>query len=184
MVLYPIAYLILSLPIAAGRMALLQGTKLSVTFWSTAGAIIASSGFVDVLVYAITRKALLLNTEGTQKTGYSSSKPPSTSRRYGIFHTDNPVVTVSSSGKVSTVTSPRSPYRPFLLDRSQQERHGSTDNMVNPVELGAMGRVYQHTTIEIIHQVPDRYMSVRGEIDDSSSETGTPRGSMFPGWVA
>ncbi|KAL4868633.1 hypothetical protein BDV12DRAFT_185835 [Aspergillus spectabilis] len=141
MIIYPIAYIVLSLPLAAGRMATARGNTPGIVYFCVSGALITSSGLVDVLLYTLTRKNLILESE------------PSADRSYNKF----------SSGKnrghqLDTMTDPKlmrtdiSALRTFKgRDVEEQSRHGSTDDIVknNDVELAPMGKVYQHTTIEI-----------------------------------
>ncbi|KAF7714459.1 Uncharacterized protein PECH_004949 [Penicillium ucsense] len=63
MVIYPFIYLVLSLPLAAGRMATARGHPPGKTYFAVAGSFMALSGVVDVAVYALTRRHLLLDTE-------------------------------------------------------------------------------------------------------------------------
>lgn len=61
MVLYPLVYIILTLPLSAGRMWSMahHGASLPNAYSCLAGALIASSGFVDALLYTLTRRTLL-----------------------------------------------------------------------------------------------------------------------------
>ena len=61
MVLYPLTYIILTLPLSAGRMWSMahNSANLPNKYSLTAGALIAASGFVDSLLYTLTRRALL-----------------------------------------------------------------------------------------------------------------------------
>ena len=63
MVLYPITYVILSLPLAAGRMASMTGKNLPIPYYCVAGALMTSSGFVDAILYAFTRRVIALSDE-------------------------------------------------------------------------------------------------------------------------
>ena len=63
MVIYPVAYIVLSLPIAAGRMAMARGITPSPAYFCAAAAIITSSGVVDVTIYTLTRRKLIMDTE-------------------------------------------------------------------------------------------------------------------------
>lgn len=58
MVMYPIAYVVLSLPLAIGRMSTERGRNPSVTYFCVAGSMITSSGVCDVLMYTFTRRAI------------------------------------------------------------------------------------------------------------------------------
>ena len=61
MVLYPLVYIILTLPLSAGRMWSMahQGESLSNGYYCSAGAFLASSGLFDALLYTLTRRALI-----------------------------------------------------------------------------------------------------------------------------
>ncbi|KAL4874637.1 G protein-coupled glucose receptor regulating Gpa2-domain-containing protein [Aspergillus karnatakaensis] len=154
MVIYPIAYIVLSLPLAAGRMATARGNTPGVVYFCVAGALITSSGLVDVLLYTLTRKNLILESEPSMDQSYN--KFPSGKNR---------------GHHLTTMTDPKlmrtdiSALRTFKGDDEEQSRDGSTDDIVrkNDVELAPMGKVYQHTTIEITSE--PAYSS--GEANDS-----------------
>ncbi|KAF2156505.1 family A G protein-coupled receptor-like protein [Myriangium duriaei CBS 260.36] len=61
MVLYPVTYIVLTLPLSAGRMWSManHGRNLPEAYQCIAGALIASSGWVDALLYTLTRKQLI-----------------------------------------------------------------------------------------------------------------------------
>lgn len=61
MVLYPFVYLLLTLPLSAGRMWSMAhgGQSISNAYACAAGAMMTSSGWVDSLLYTLTRKKLL-----------------------------------------------------------------------------------------------------------------------------
>ncbi|OTA93552.1 hypothetical protein M434DRAFT_395490 [Hypoxylon sp. CO27-5] len=61
MLAYAIVYTILSLPLAAGRMASMSNNELSDEYYLFAGALFTCSGWVDTLLYTITRRALLFD---------------------------------------------------------------------------------------------------------------------------
>ncbi|PGH03606.1 hypothetical protein AJ79_07335 [Helicocarpus griseus UAMH5409] len=139
MVLYPIAYIVLSLPLAAGRMATATGDTLSVTYFCTAGAVIASSGFVDVIMYTLTRKALLLDSEPSNVDRFYHS------HRMGQSH----ITTVTAENKLSRMDNNMLHRRGMTEIDTELDCDGSTDNIVQPLELSELGKVYQKTTIEI-----------------------------------
>ncbi|PIG80848.1 integral membrane protein [Aspergillus arachidicola] len=129
MIIYPVAYIVLSLPLAAGRMATAQGQTPSIAFFCVAGAVITSSGLVDVLLYTLTRRNLILESE------------PSRDRKGKHTRTD-----------ISVLRTHR--HRGDDDEFGHTVREGSTDNIVQPsgMELAPLGKVYQHTTIEITHE--------------------------------
>ncbi|KAG5288251.1 integral membrane protein [Histoplasma ohiense] len=161
MVLYPIAYIVLSLPLAAGRMMTARGGKLSVTYFCTAGAVIASSGFVDVVMYTLTRRALLLDSELSNGDRFYHSQ------RVGHSHT----TTVTTENKQSRLDNSILHRREVTETDTRVDRDGSTDNIVQPIELNDLGKVYQKTTIEITTEPAE---DTSTSPDSSVNETRMP----------
>lgn len=151
MVIYPLLYLVLSLPLAAGRMSTARGSSPSKTYFGVAGCLMALSGFMDVLVYTLTRRHLMIDTEhSTTDRAYYEGGTDSQ------WHTN---VTTTAGSK------PRKGFRmgSRLANRSRhggindKDRlspfEGSMENMVSKdVELSNLNGVYQQTTIEISHE--------------------------------
>ena len=73
MIVYPFAYVILTLPLAAGRVASMAGRKPPLMFFCVAGIMMASCGFIDVALYIYTRKALVRSNVGLRS---GSELPP------------------------------------------------------------------------------------------------------------
>ncbi|EPQ65674.1 Bgt-3780 [Blumeria graminis f. sp. tritici] len=61
MVVYTLAYLVLTLPLAVGRAASMAGFNVPPEFFAAAGTLMACSGFVDVVLYVGTRRLLVMN---------------------------------------------------------------------------------------------------------------------------
>jgi hypothetical protein len=59
MVLYPIIYIVLTLPLAAGRMAAMSGTDLPEIYYCIAGSLMTSCGWLDSLLYTLTRRVFI-----------------------------------------------------------------------------------------------------------------------------
>ncbi|PMD49725.1 uncharacterized protein K444DRAFT_503197, partial [Hyaloscypha bicolor E] len=59
LVLYPIAYVTLSLPLPAARLAVWSGAKVSLTFYCIGATLMTSCGFVDTILYTLTRRVLV-----------------------------------------------------------------------------------------------------------------------------
>lgn len=136
MVIYPIMYIILSLPLAAGRMASVNHHTPSVVYFCVAGALMTLSGFCDALLYTLTRRNVVLEPEarGNSDNGYkkfaSSAKNKSQTP-----------LSLGADGKgpvISTVS-------------ALHHRSDSTDAIVPKDAAMEMG-VYQHTTIEVTHE--------------------------------
>ncbi|KAI9374331.1 G protein-coupled glucose receptor regulating Gpa2-domain-containing protein [Aspergillus egyptiacus] len=169
MIIYPIAYIVLSLPLAAGRMATAQGNTPNIVYFCVAGAMITSSGLVDVLLYTLTRKNLILESE------------PSSDRSYNKFTTgrgENHRTTITADlGHLRTgITALRT-----LKDADEDgvTRDGSTDDIVQKsgVELTPIGKVYQHTTIEVTTE--PAYPSEGGGSGRSSGDSSSPTDHGF-----
>lgn len=59
MVVYPFAYVALSLPLAAGRVAAMTGKEAPKVYFCVAGALMATCGLADTLLYLSTRRAII-----------------------------------------------------------------------------------------------------------------------------
>ncbi|KAH8669477.1 G protein-coupled glucose receptor regulating Gpa2-domain-containing protein, partial [Tricladium varicosporioides] len=59
MVVYPFAYVALTLPLAAGRVSAMARKTPPMVFYCVAGTLMASCGVIDVALYIYTRKALV-----------------------------------------------------------------------------------------------------------------------------
>ncbi|KKK21572.1 hypothetical protein P175DRAFT_0512690 [Aspergillus ochraceoroseus IBT 24754] len=171
MVIYPIAYIILSLPLAAGRMATAQGKTPSIVYFCIAGALITSSGLVDVLLYTLTRKNLILESE------------PSADRSYNRFTSGNGKNRGADTHLATITADPKHLRTDISVLQTRQDGdeddspHGSTDNIVQNSGgiVNSMGKVYQHTTIEITSE--PAFPSSPGASDRSSRDTLRPRGN-------
>ncbi|KAL2834150.1 G protein-coupled glucose receptor regulating Gpa2-domain-containing protein [Aspergillus pseudoustus] len=166
MVIYPIAYIVLSLPLAAGRMATARGDTPSVVYFCVSGALITSSGLVDVLLYTLTRKNLILDSEPSADRSYNKFS--------GMGRGDYPLPTDPKNMRTDI-----SALRTFKGgDEGGLTRDGSTDDIMQAaaVEMAPMGKVYQHTTIQITSE--PAYPSSSGPDDGgrSSGDSVPPTG--------
>lgn len=59
MIAYPFIYTVCTTPLAAGRIYALQGNHVGLAYFCVAGAMIASNGWLDVLLYASTRRDIV-----------------------------------------------------------------------------------------------------------------------------
>lgn len=149
MVIYPLVYLCLSLPLAAGRMSTATHNILSKKYFAVAGSLMALSGFVDTLVYTLTRRQMVL--EADNEPSYAI---------YGTSHNSMYQTHISTNaGKEANKKFRKaSRFRRGFgtgLGTVEDDGEGSTDDIVRKedLELHNMGRgVYQETTIEISHE--------------------------------
>jgi hypothetical protein len=59
MVIYPIAYIMFSLPLPAVRLAVWSGAKVSLTAYCGTATLMTSCGFIDTILYTLTRRVLV-----------------------------------------------------------------------------------------------------------------------------
>lgn len=153
MVIYPFVYLVLSLPLAAGRMATARGDSPSKTYFGVAGCLMALSGVMDVIVYTLTRRHLLLDTEhSTTDRNYDNTDSQ--------WHTQITTNAGTRSRKGGFRKGPRfgSKWRRSQPTADKEARHSpfeaSTEDIVpkGNMEMANFGGVYQETTIEISHE--------------------------------
>lgn len=76
MVVYPLIYIVCTLPLASARMAAMSGSPPSLTRLCLSGAMITSNGWLDVLLYTLTRRIMIF-----------SDKPPSDDNGIDTFST-------------------------------------------------------------------------------------------------
>lgn len=143
MTLYPCVYVILTLPLSASRMWSMahHGAEISDGLACTAGALLASCGWVDSLLYTLTRKALLRDTMPGSggNTGGSSGRRPSRGMGASDWDTE-----LGSKGitHTRTVTVEGGRVMDMLHSASDSEsRHGRRQNSrqnSDPLGLGGL----------------------------------------------
>jgi hypothetical protein len=73
MLAYPVVYTAFTIPLAGGRMALSAGHRIPDVYWICAGCFMTSCGWVDALIYTLTRRIILKpelsSPAGTNNTG-------------------------------------------------------------------------------------------------------------------
>jgi hypothetical protein len=83
---YPIIYVLCTAPLALGRIATMAGANVSMGYFCIAGALIGSNGWLDVLLWGITRRSLIFRAEvDTEEAGvetFAFMRTPH-ERRYG-----------------------------------------------------------------------------------------------------
>ncbi|KAI3556671.1 hypothetical protein CABS03_07107 [Colletotrichum abscissum] len=62
--LYPLVYVVCTIPLAAGRLASMTGHDVSLGYFCFAGAMIACNGWMDVILYSSTRRSIVFSCEG------------------------------------------------------------------------------------------------------------------------
>ncbi|POS84175.1 hypothetical protein EPUL_006373, partial [Erysiphe pulchra] len=87
MVVYTLAYIALTLPLAAGRALSMVGVEPPIGYFTAAGILIACSGFVDVALYVGTRRLLVtsnVNRESINRRNRNGIKPLASRNSKGI----------------------------------------------------------------------------------------------------
>lgn len=74
MILYPVFYVIVTLPLAAGRIASLAGNPPSLKYLLVGGCFMTSAGWIDCLLYTLTRRAFLTTISSTGNAGVSQGR--------------------------------------------------------------------------------------------------------------
>jgi hypothetical protein len=68
--LYPLIYIICTAPLAFGRIVTMAGVNVPISYFCTAGALITSNGWLDVLLWGVTRHRLLFTADiDTEESG-------------------------------------------------------------------------------------------------------------------
>ena len=136
MILYPVVFVIATLPLAVGRMCSAASTSLPNQYFIGAGALLASCGWLDAVLYTVTRRVLLKNGQGgssgssypyvtsglgQRTTWISSGTAPdrysSTPGAFGHHGAGMSNMTLETEGKSATVPTIREEDELELLDR-------------------------------------------------------------------
>ncbi|PSK46110.1 hypothetical protein B9Z65_5078 [Elsinoe australis] len=154
MVLYPVFYVFLTLPLSAGRMWSLahSGAFLPNTYLLVAGTLMSSSGFVDACLYALTRRNLMHtgSTKDPGETGQGTQTQTLKSRAQSIAQAviRRPSMARSKSYNVQTTA---------VAEETKKEMQGI--------------RVQQRVSVAVTH---GEYLTV-GKEKRSSSVPALPR---------
>lgn len=139
MMLYPCCYILLTLPLSVGRMwSMAHGRTTSIVFSCIAGSLMTSCGWVDCLLYTLTRRRLLQDTM-PYGSGQGSTEYQSPSRRSGsVMVTRTTELRLEPAmPQVPQVMAPvhqRHPsYGPQTMNPADEphSRHNSTDPILN-----------------------------------------------------
>lgn len=159
MTLYPCVYVCLTLPLSTGRMWIMahHGHTTSVAFQCVAGSLITSCGWVDSLLYTLTRKRLLQDTmpgNSSRRThGDSANWEATELGSKGITHTRT--VTVENGQMMDTFRVPEDkdeaamPRKQWSEPNSSSERAPSPNGSIDPIlsGKGSTGRTKTEVTV-------------------------------------
>ncbi|RMJ22664.1 integral membrane protein [Aspergillus sp. HF37] len=132
MMFYPVIYITLTLPLAAGRMASVTANPPSVMYFCVAGSLMTMSGFFDTLLYTLARKSSVLGPE-EMRSVQSRSVPSSNVRRGTLPESNASPPLEDSFGPASTSSVGASRNRDYSANKSAP--NGDIDHV-------AVGRIY------------------------------------------
>tara|TARA_R110002003_G_scaffold288_4_gene18350 strand:+ start:16378 stop:17724 length:1347 start_codon:yes stop_codon:yes gene_type:complete len=156
MVMYPAVYVLLTLPIAVGRMVAMTGKSLPDVFYIVAGCLLTSCGWIDALLYTLTRRVLVNNDLSTGQYNHTvtatltNAARPGDVQNYGlssmtskepITSTARTVTIVGGSNRLSRIVdhrrgrnqSGRSIHHDSLAEDNSPTRTGSQDSIIKPM---------------------------------------------------
>ncbi|OAX79837.1 hypothetical protein ACJ72_05843 [Emergomyces africanus] len=165
MIIYPVAYVLISLPIAAGRMSMMSGHNPATAYIYASGSLLICSGWVDSILYFLTRRRVMEANIPTEVGSESSQKCDIS------YHTSP-----TAGGGVIRGTDSRQKPSPALINhaRTIQAASSSNDDIVDPVELSELGQLNQLAVAEMPRE------PARVAASSSSSSNRQPADSLSP----
>jgi hypothetical protein len=172
MIMYPAVYVILTLPIAVGRMVAMTGKPLPEVFYLVAGALLTSCGWIDALLYTLTRRVLVsgdLSTVHYNRTvtaTLTNAARPGDGDQYGLHSLSNKeavtstartVTIVGGSNRLSRIVdhrrgrshATRSRHEDTLHDDDITERSGSQDSIIKAMPTSNGINIVTETNIQV-----------------------------------
>ncbi|KAF1841601.1 uncharacterized protein K460DRAFT_369607 [Cucurbitaria berberidis CBS 394.84] len=174
MVLYPLVYVILTLPIAVGRMVAMTGTHMPDIFFCVAGSMLTSCGWIDALLYTLTRRILVsgdLSTGNYNRThdvtaiATNAARPgdvndyglQSMSSKEPIAGSARTVTIVGGSNRLSRLADHRRGRSHTQRSRQEETMHedlsptrtGSQDSIYKPMHIENAINIVTETNIQV-----------------------------------
>lgn len=168
MVLYPAVYVVLTLPIAVGRMVAMTGTPMPDIFFIIAGSLLTSCGWIDALLYTLTRRILVSNEISTAPYNHTAITTVNTTNagtrpgdfeHYGLMSLDKEsaaarsVTIVGGTNRLSRLVDSRlgrSQSRKKQLDSLRENSPtGSQDSIIKAGPLSEGIKVQIETNIHV-----------------------------------
>ncbi|KAF1975385.1 hypothetical protein BU23DRAFT_529854 [Bimuria novae-zelandiae CBS 107.79] len=156
MIMYPATYVILTLPIAIGRMVSMAGVELPEVFFCIAGSFLTSCGWVDALLYTLTRRVFVNGDlsghcyNRTTTTAINAARPGDD---YGLATINKEVgrtVTIVGGtnrlSRLGMVDKKRKGHPGSLTEHSAS---GSQDSIIKPVGAGRGIAIVTETNIHV-----------------------------------
>lgn len=150
LVWYPIVYVVCTLPLAVTRIASMAGREVTFLQLTVAASMITSNGWLDVLLYSVTRHAMLFS--------HSSSKRPCEVRAVDTFawSPDSSYGTTTTIEAVAQPTSMTASKRPGFgrFNSFFSQQNASTEELVEG------GSKKQRTSISVVKETQVRIDSI------------------------
>ena len=141
MVIYPIVYVICTLPLAGGRMAAMTGMDIPYWWYCLAGAAITSCGWLDVVLYAMTRRVLIFSHMPPPRNDFGFDTLGWKHGGQGFWGTTTTIEgPISNRRKKSNIFGRNT-------SRTLRERDSEEENLAAPPD----GVVSVKTTVDVIH---------------------------------
>ncbi|EMD65678.1 hypothetical protein GGP41_010544 [Bipolaris sorokiniana] len=175
MVMYPAVYVILTLPIAVGRMVAMTGQPMPDLFFVVSGCLLTSCGWIDALLYALTRRVLVsgdLSTGQYNRTAtitLTNNVRPSDTERYGLQSmnsketpaTSCTITITGGNGRLSRIVEhhrtrsymTRSRHDATDYDDENATRTGSQDSMMKPLQQANGINIMTETSVQVEHAI-------------------------------
>lgn len=127
---YPIVYVVCTLPLVTARLTSMAGGRVTFVELCVAGAMITSNGWLDVLLYSLTRRALLFGTPlPSPNAGALETFRLRPDQAFGT------VTTIEALSRGDGGGGGGLKYRPNILHTRLGSRHGSQEGLF---DLGAV----------------------------------------------
>lgn len=157
MIMYPAVYVVLTLPIAIGRMVTMAGVKMPDIFFCVAGSLLTSCGWVDALLYTLTRRVFVsgeLSSHGYNRTITAiTGNVTRPGDEYGLTtmnkETGRSITIVGGSNRISRLVDKRTRAKGHPTGLTEHSLSGSTDSIIKP-NAGSHGiAVVTETNIQV-----------------------------------
>jgi hypothetical protein len=176
MLLYPLVYVILTLPLAVGRMVAMSGIVLPDAYFCAAGTLLTSCGWIDALLYTITRRVLVSNElRSHPRTNTVHTTNHRADNQYGLQSMAKTVdkmtshsVTITGGRRLSRIVENHRRARSHGRKSSSIRTSSPTGSTDSIIKLGTKGiGIVQETNIQF-------EMAPRNQESDRESEGALP----------
>ena len=176
MIIYPMIYVTCTLPLAAGRMASMTGRTIPYAYYCLAGSFITSCGWLDVLLYACTRRILIFRAD-----------PPSIDDMgldtFGLWDSSNKyfgTTTLIEGGILGDRKKASRGRSTPPHGRNVSSRSGSMDDLFG---VPVPGHVHTKTTVQVQHSAMDPEGDLEIGLKNLSNKTVTRSNDVdFANW--